>query len=276
DSLCAQLLHLSLAEFEKTFDIAVQRNFPFPNRLKSIGERFGALKRGKYISHPNLCSLPTRFEDTPIYEEAVQEMQRDLVSMEDTKLVIRSINKGKVKVASFQADENPTPIAYHILYRYMDVPELVAPETILKSSVERMKASIYSTQVDLVCFKCGNLERSELIGGLPEEPFCPSCSSRLISPCFWYSELTKSSLEKKMRHEELSNDESVELSKARRAADLVLAYGRGAIIAQAVYGIGPQTAAKVLAKMHDDDEAFYKDLLESKLKFISTRPFWSK
>lgn len=67
----------------------------------------------------------------------------------------------------------------------------------------------------------------------------------------------------------------MELAKARRAADLVLSYGRKAIIAQAVYGIGPQTAAKILAKMHDDEESFYKDLLEAKLKFISTRPFWS-
>jgi hypothetical protein len=26
--------------------------------------------------------------------------------------------------------------------------------------------------------------------------------------------------------------------------------------------------------MHEDDEKFYKDLLEAKLKFIETRPFW--
>ncbi len=276
DLICSQLLHLPFEEFERTFNIAVQRNFPFPNRLKSIGERFGALKRGKLISHPNLCSLPTRFENTPIFEEAIQEMRRDLVSMEDTQAVIRSITAGDIKVQSFQADENPTPIAYHILYRYMDVPELVASETILKSSVDRMRASIYSTQVDLVCFKCGNIQHSELIGSMPKEPFCPKCASTLIAPCFWYSKLTNSSLKKKLNHEELSKDEILELSKARRAADLVLAYGKAAIIAQAVYGIGPQTASKVLAKMHDDEESFYRDLLESKLKFISTRPFWSK
>jgi len=158
----------------------------------------------------------------------------------------------------------------------MDVPELVASETILKSSVERMRASIYSTQVDLVCFKCGNIQHSELIGKLPEEPLCPKCASMLIAPCFWYSKLTTSSLEKKLKHEELSKDESLELSRARRAADLVLAYGKAGIIAQAVYGIGPQTASRVLAKMHDDEESFYRDLLESKLKFISTKPFWSK
>ena len=76
------------------------------------------------------------------------------------------------------------------------------------------------------------------------------------------------------REAPLSEDERAELAKARRGADLVLSYGRRAVIAQAVYGIGPQTAARILARMHEDDERFYKELLEAKLKFIETRPFW--
>ncbi|MGH9919448.1 MAG: hypothetical protein ACRD6W_11360, partial [Nitrososphaerales archaeon] len=72
----------------------------------------------------------------------------------------------------------------------------------------------------------------------------------------------------------LTEDERSELAKARRGADLVLSYGRRAVVAQSVYGIGPQTAARILARMHEDDERFYKELLEAKLKFIETRPFW--
>jgi ATP-dependent Lhr-like helicase len=45
-------------------------------------------------------------------------------------------------------------------------------------------------------------------------------------------------------------------------------------VAQAVYGVGPQTAARILARMEEDEEKFYRDLLEAKLKFIETRPFW--
>jgi hypothetical protein len=28
--------------------------------------------------------------------------------------------------------------------------------------------------------------------------------------------------------------------------------------------------------MHDDEKSFYKDLLQAKLKFITTRQFWDK
>jgi len=64
------------------------------------------------------------------------------------------------------------------------------------------------------------------------------------------------------------------LAKARRTADLVLSYGKKAVLAMSIYGVGPQTAAKILAKMHDDEESLYRDLLEAKLKFITTRPYW--
>jgi ATP-dependent Lhr-like helicase len=73
----------------------------------------------------------------------------------------------------------------------------------------------------------------------------------------------------------LEENEKKALARARRSADLVIAYGRRAIIAQSVYGIGPQTAARVLSKMHESDDEFYRDLLEAKLQFIETRPFWN-
>ena len=53
-------------------------------------------------------------------------------------------------------------------------------------------------------------------------------------------------------------------------------YGRRAVVAQGVYGVGPQTASKILARMHDDDRAFLEDLFEAKLQYITTRPYWDE
>src|SRR3989442_11716888 len=261
-------------EFERTYAIAAQRNFPFPGRVKTIAERFGAIKRGKYISHPNLCSLPTRFESTPIFEEALQETGRDLLDMERAKNVLADISAERIRVQVFKSEETPTPIAYHILYRYLDVPELVAPDSLASSTVQRMKMSIYSTSVQLVCLKCGNLEQTGMIGDLPDEPICSRCATGLLSPEFWNATKLSGLVKKKIAHLEMNDDEGRELAKARRSADLVLSYGRRAVIAQAVYGIGPQTASRILAKMIEDEDEFYKNLLEAKLQFITTRPFW--
>jgi len=274
-SLGRELFGITPEEMERTYAVAVQRNFPFPARVKVVAERFGAIKKGKRISHPNLCSLPTRFEKTPVYEEAIQETDRDLVDMAGAKEVLTKLSRGRIKVSPFQAGEQPTPIAYHLLYRYLEVPEAVAPDSLGKSSFLRMKASIFGTNVSLVCVRCGADQGSTTVGDLPEEPRCSACGSGLLTPCFWASWEVVELLRKKREKAELNEEERNKLTRARRAADLVLSYGRKAVVAQSVYGIGPQTASRILAEMHEDEESFYRGLLEAKIRFITTRQFWS-
>lgn len=72
----------------------------------------------------------------------------------------------------------------------------------------------------------------------------------------------------------LSDDELEQLSELRRTADIVHSYGKNGIIALSVYGIGPQTASRILSKMHHTEEELLTDLLDAKLKYIQTRPYW--
>ena len=273
-AISKELMGLTPEELERTYAVAAQRNFPFPARVKHVAERFGALKRGKLIAHPNLCSLPTRFEKTPIFEEALQETGRDLIDMERGKQVLVSVANGGIAVETFLAGERPTPIAYGLLYRYLEVPEAVAPDSLGKSSYQRMKASIFGTDVSLLCVKCGTDQGATTVGELPEEPKCLKCGSGLLAPCYWGTAKLEDLVRKREAKGQLNEEERSELSRARRGADLVLSYGKKAVVAQTVYGIGPQTASRILAEMRDDEEAFYRDLLEAKIRFVTTRQFW--
>ena len=273
-AVAKELMGLTPEELERTYAVAAQRNFPFPARVKFVAERFGALRRGKLIAHPNLCSLPTRFEKTPIFEEALQETGRDLIDMEGGKQILAAVAKGGMAVEAFQSGDRPTPIAYNLLYRYLEVPEAVAPDSLGKSSYQRMKASIFGTEVSLLCVRCGADQGETTIGDLPEDLKCRACGSGLLVPCYWGTAKLSDLVKKREGKVTLSEEERAELSRARRGADLVLSYGKKAAVALTVYGIGPQTASRILAEMHDDEEAFYRDLLEAKIRFVTTRQYW--
>jgi ATP-dependent helicase Lhr and Lhr-like helicase len=274
NAVAKELMGLTPQELERTYAVAAQRNFPFPARVKFVAERFGALKRGKLIAHPNLCSLPTRFEKTPIFEEALQETGRDLIDMERGKQILTAVAGGGISVETFQSGDRPTPIAYSLLYRYLEVPEAVAPDSLGKSSYQRMKASIFGTEVSLLCVKCGADQGDTTIGELSEEPKCRGCGSGLLFPCYWGTAKLSELVKKREEKAPLGEEERAELARARRGADLVLSYGKKAVVALTVYGIGPQTASRILAEMHDDEEAFYRDLLEAKIRFVTTRQYW--
>jgi ATP-dependent Lhr-like helicase len=253
----------------------LHRHFPWELQMKQIAERFGALSRGRLMYGGAMKELQVRFRLTPIYDETIREAQVERADFERVKKIFRQIKEKNLEIKFFRSRDKPTPLAYHILYRHVDIPELIAPENVAADNMARLRVSIEGRSIDLLCFECGTLTTEMNIGGLPDHPACESCGSRLLAPVFWSSAYTTSILRKRREKQKLDENDQKALMKARRSADLVIAYGKKAVIAQSVYGIGPQTASRVLSKMHENDEEFYKDLLGAKLQFITTRPYWN-
>ena len=253
----------------------LHRHFPWELQMKQIAERFGALSRGRLMYGGAMKELQVRFRLTPIYDETIREAQLERADFEGVKKIFKQIKERNMDVRFFRSKDKPTPLAYHLLYRHVDIPELIAPENVAADNMARLRISIEGRAIDLLCFDCANLTTEITIASLPEHPSCQNCGSALLAPVFWSSAYVTSVLRKKRTKQSLDENEQKALTRARRSADLVIAYGRRAVIAQSVYGIGPQTASRVLAKMHESDDEFYKDLLEAKLQFITTRPYWN-
>ena len=276
DELRSVLFGIEQGVLEQVFNGILHRHFPFGYYLKFIAERFGAMKRGLMYSGDSLRELGLRFRMTSIYDETIREALLLHVDYPRVRGIYKSIRDGSIEVALFRAGENPTPLGFHLLNKHLDVPELVAPETVERDTIERLRYSLDNMTVDLLCFECGALMQAIVVKALSKKPSCSSCSSGLLAVSSWSTDFLTRILQKKLKAKLLEQGEIDVLSRARRSADLVLSYGKRAVVAQCVYGIGPQTASRILAKMHDEDRSFYKDLLEAKLKFITTRPFWDK
>jgi ATP-dependent Lhr-like helicase len=76
--------------------------------------------------------------------------------------------------------------------------------------------------------------------------------------------------------EQLILGEAETITKGRKTADMVLSYGRRAIEALAVHGVGPVTAYQVLSRMHQTDKDFYSNLLKAKIQYMRTRQYWDE
>jgi len=83
-------------------------------------------------------------------------------------------------------------------------------------------------------------------------------------------------LAKWRRGDGLLDDERDALIHGRKTADMVLSYGKRAVIALKVHGVGPVTSYQVLSRMHTDERAFYSDLLKAKIQYMRTRQYWDR
>jgi ATP-dependent Lhr-like helicase len=270
------LFGLTDEEISQAFEDYLKARFPFSYKMKFVAERFGALPRGRTMGPERLAELPRRFRKTPIYDETVREVMLEKVDLTSVKKIMKKVKKGKIKIKSMLCLESPTPLAYHILKKYSDVPELMTPERLLLSNIERMKRAILARKATLFCLSCGEWSAEERIRELPENPVCGECGAGLLA-CLRFGQKPKKLrdvLKHRLKGEELVEEDLKQLSHARRTADLILSYGKKALIALQVRGVGPETAFRILGKMHPKEDDFYMDLLKAKIQYLRTRPYW--
>src|SRR5436309_13961801 len=98
--------------------------------MKQIAERFGALSRGRLMYGGAMKELQVRFRLTPIYDETIREAEVERADLEGVERIFKRIQEHYMDVRVFRSKDKPTALAYHILYRYVDIPELIAPEDV--------------------------------------------------------------------------------------------------------------------------------------------------
>ncbi len=278
EDLQKELFSLSDERVDEAFLNYVNSKFPFVSRMKAIAERFGALPRGKTLAHSERAEkLQAAFKDTPIYDETLREAMMDKVDLGQVKRILHDIKDGKIIISTITR-EKPTPLAYHILMQYADTAELMAPERLLLTNIDRMKHSIDARVAKLLCMNCAAWTKQFRIKDLTEQPECENCHSHLLTLLYFSQDAEKlvEDLKKRREGKELTPEELKDLSNARRKADLILSYGKQAVRALQVKGVGPETASRILGKMHPEEDKFYMDLLKAKVQYLRTREFWDK
>lgn len=276
EELSALLFKLTDEEVEKAFDRYLDAKFPFTYKMRFVAQRFGALPRGKTMGEERESRLPFQFGDTPIYDETIREAMVEKVDVAKAKEIIGDVRSGKIKLSTVYRSEKPTPLAFHILEKFSDVSELMAPEQVLLSNIEKVKRAIEARTARLLCMKCGEWMVEEKVRALPEQPECGKCGSGLLALMYFSQDAQRLAevLRKRREGKELGEEELKELTGARRKADLILSYGKKAITALEVKGVGPETASRILGKMHSKEEEFYIDLLKAKIQYLKTRQYW--
>jgi ATP-dependent Lhr-like helicase len=272
------LFALSDEEVDFAFKKYLDAKFPFGYKMKFVAERFGALQRGKTMSYQRQAELKAQFDNTPIYRETIREAMMEKVDLGRAKQIMRDVKAGKIKVVTYQSYEKPSPLAYHILAKFADVTELMAPEKVILNNIDKLKMVIDTRPTRLMCMKCGEVSLQEKIRDLPDQPQCGKCGSGLMAPLYRSQDLEHllDALVRRREAKELTPEELKELSQARRKADLVLSYGKQAVRALQVKGVGAETASRILGKMHPEEDKFYMDLLKAKIQYLKTREYWDK
>ena len=258
------LLKESVPEhIEAVIELSLKGTNLFRWKFVNVAKRFGIISKDVDWSKVNLRRLLDVYQGTFVYRETIDEILYERMDVERAKLVLDMIRRGEMKVVEGEAS---------VIGKagFSSARDLLINERGEASVLEAFKERLNREQVILFCVACKNYKQKIEVSRVPEQPRCPVCGSMMLAALKpWEEEY----VEYVKRHG-LKGKEKSKVERIFRNANIVMSFGKRAVIALAARGVGPETAVRILNKLREKEDDFYRDILEAEREYARTKRFW--
>jgi ATP-dependent Lhr-like helicase len=262
------------SELDTLFRLLLKNSSFLKWQLVHVARKFGALEKNIDHKHLSFSRLIDVFQETPLFEEAVNKVLWEKMDTGKTRKVLELIQSGEIKLKIGQL--SPIGIAGLEARR-----ELITPDAGDRSILVALKKRLETEPVKLVCLNCGNTRRA-LVEELEPKLKCPTCDGVLLAALRQNDDKSVRLLRKK-RHKlkkgkktKWTPEEKRELKRLNTNANIVRSQGKHAVMALVGRGIGPDTAARILRKQYlsEDEQEFLREILKAEINYARTKRFW--
>ncbi len=239
-------------------------------RTWCVAKKFGIVGRGAIYERKSARFLYERYLKTPLVHEALRELFHDKYDLKNTDKILKKIREDKIHVKWLEVDQFSKlaePILDHTAKYY------AAPANLDKGILDLVKARLEKTKHRLICARCGKWERVVETREVKNILICPYCKARQITATYYSDYDLPKIIRKKYDGKKLTADEKHKFNRAWKVSSLVENFGKIAIIVMSGYGVGADTAARILRNMVDEEHLF-KQIYEAERQYVVTRGFW--
>jgi len=242
---------------------SIKRSSFFRWRFLHVAKKFGAVRKDVDYRSLSLDRLMETFENTPMYDEALEKVFRDNMDIKLAEDILQKIQSGEIEVITSHL--GLSPIGEAGLEKHMD---LMDTSTVSRAILDSFKDRLESEKLYLKCLKCGS-GRKKLVKDI-QKPHCVVCGSSMIALLSRYHDT--SIVDRST--DRLSSQEKKGLREYYKLADLARVYKHRAALALSARGVGHDKAARILGKEHRGMDEFLKALLEAEIQYARTKRFW--
>jgi ATP-dependent Lhr-like helicase len=239
-------------------------------RTWCVAKKFGIVGRGAIYERKSARFLYERYSKTVLVHEALRELFHDKYDLKNSDKILKKIREDKIHVKWLEVDQFSKlaePILDHTAKYY------AAPANLDKGIIDLVKARLAKTKHRLICARCGKWERVVETNEVKNILICPYCKARQITATYYSDYDLQKIIQKKHAGKKLSSDEKHKFNRAWKVSSLIENFGKTAITVLSGYGVGADTAARILRNMVDE-EYLFKQIYEAERQYVVTRGFW--
>ena len=239
-------------------------------RTWCVAKKFGIVGRGAIYERKSARFLYERYSGTPLVREALRELFHDKYDLKNCDIILKKIREDELHLKWLEVDQFSKlaePILDHTTKYYS------SPVNLDKGILDLVKARLEKTKHRLICARCGKWERVFQTSEVKNNLICPYCKARQITATYYSDYDLPKIIQKKHQGKKLSSDEKHKFDRAWKVSSLVENFGKIAITVMSGYGVGADTAARILRNMVDEEHLF-RQIYEAERQYVVTRGFW--
>ncbi len=266
-----RLSKLNRYELKELLEKGLRRSFMFDYRVVTVARKMGIISRD--ASMEQIRGKIRYLRDTIVGEEALREILTEKMDVEAVSKFLYQLSKLKGGFKTSNKGFSPFTLYGSYPMRLHALESETLPRDLI---IKMLEKRILSKKMRLFCLKCG-WSKEEVVGGLPERPRCPVCGSMALAPVHPGNSELLEALERGVKKggRSLRGREKRLFEEGVRRANLVLSYGKNAIVALTPYGVGVRGASRALSRLKLGWEEFLWRLYIEERNFFRTRRFWS-
>ena len=249
-------------DLDKIFEEKISHEDIFKWKFIQVARRFQIIPKDSSYRSIGVDRLIEAYKDTYIFKEAFKETITDYFDLKNTKNILEKLKKGTIKFR-IQYVEKFSPFAVSIINKSKDI--IITTENL----IDIVKKRLFERKLTLFCMYCKNWKITLKVSTIYslKDIRCDVCNSRMLAILKNENDLDV------VFKKKLNSEDKRKLERIRDSAILFMNYGIKACLALAGYGIGVETAKKVLRKSFGEEDLI-RNILEAEKEFIRTRKFW--
>ncbi len=242
----------------------------FRYKFVKIATLFGIIDKGAKLGRGAVDRVMNFYEGSVVFDEVLRDLKKNYFDVECVREFASGLRSGRIKIEVL--DRTGSPFTKETVQSAYSYSELLSPSFGREDGIEKLKERLGTKDLVLLCTFCGYAFGEKMAFDEDRKLACRRCGSPML---VIHSDEKEAVVGKRLSSRKMSASDSRIYSKAVREAGLINEYGNRAAVALSVYGIGVDTAARILRMLRKDYKEFFVDVIEEQRKFVKNRRFWS-
>jgi len=236
-----------------------------------VATKFGVIAKNIIYNKKTARFIYEKYSNTPIVQESIRELLHDKFDIMHLEFLLSKIRNNEIDIKWHDVDDfsNLSKPVLNGTVRYYS-----SPACIDKGVLNLVKNRLFKNKHRLICIRCGLWQQVISTKEISRSIFCPRCKSRQITATFYSDYELQKIIQKKHAGQKMSVDENIRFKKAWKISSLVESFGQTALLVLSGYGVGGDTAARILRNMIDHD-ILYEQIYQAERQYIMNKGFWN-